>query len=457
MATIQFLGAAEQITGSMFLVTFNNKKLLVDCGLDFDEQNTRLPVFDFNPFEIDYVILTHAHLDHSGLIPLLVKKGFEGIIYCTYPTYQLCKGLLYDAARLNQKKVERSKRRLPKTFYNSDDVTNALDYFGAVDFDKPIKLWESISLTFNVTGHLLGAANIILEYEEGQQLRRLIFSGDVGRYKYPLLKDPQPLPNADYLVCEGTYGMREHLEQSSPLELMQKTILESCVKKSGRLIIPAFSVGRTQTILFLLHQLQASGKLPPIQIFTDSPLAKKSTMVYNDFVSFLNNEAQSFYEENGALFDFENLTYLENINSAEEIDNYGQPCVIITSSGMVRGGKSEEHILRNLNNSYCTILFVGYCAEGTLGRKLIEGLKTYRLGDDDLPIHANIISSDVLSGHGDFNDLMNLFRNQSTEKLKKVMLVHGETDALQHLKRSVAEAGFHEVEVPTKGEIIHLN
>lgn len=457
MVTIQFLGATEQVTGSMFLVKFGEKKLLVDCGLDFEDQGSRYPVFEFDPGDIEYVILTHAHLDHSGLIPLLVKKGFEGIIYCTYPTYHLVKGLLYDAARLNIKKVKRSKRQLPRFYYTPDDVSQSLDYFGTIDFNQSVELWDNVNFKFNAAGHLLGAGSVIFEYIENFDSKRLIFTGDIGRNNYPLLNDPVPLPKADYLVCEGTYGMRLHQEKSCPSQLIGEIIEQSCIKIPGRLIIPAFSVGRTQTLLFLLHQLQRARKLPAIKIFTDSPLAKESTRVYDDFVSFLNEEAQSFYDKNGALFDFENLVYLENINSAQEIDDYGKPCIIITSSGMVRGGKSEEHILRNLNNSYCTILFVGYCSEGTLGRRLIDGLNTYRWGDEDLPIHAKIISSDVLSGHGDLNDLMALFRNQDQRILRKVMLVHGELQALRHLSQAVVDDGFKCVEIPEKGQIIVLD
>ncbi|MEL7004121.1 MAG: MBL fold metallo-hydrolase RNA specificity domain-containing protein [Bacteroidota bacterium] len=267
-----------------------------------------------------------------------------------------------------------------------------------------------------------------------------------------MLKDPAPIEEADYLICESTYGKRLHQEKSTPLELIKDVIYKACVQIPGRLIIPAFSVGRTQTLLFLLNQLQKKGELPKIQIFTDSPLAKKSTRIYDDFVSFMNEEAQAFCEEHNSLFDFENLAYLENINSAEEIDNYGKPCIIITSSGMVRGGKSEEHILRNLNNSYCTILFIGYCSEGTLGRRLIDGLKTFRSGDEDIPVHARIISSDVLSGHGDLNDLLALFESQNIKRLKQIFLVHGEPDALEHLQGKVEGQGFEDVVIPQKGD-----
>lgn len=457
MVSLKFLGASKQVTGSMFLVNFGHHKLLVDCGLDFENRSLESSVFDFEPASIDYVILTHAHLDHSGLLPLLVKQGFEGTIYCTYPTFQLCKGLLYDTARLNERKLERSRKRKSKAFFNSKDVTNALDYFGTIGFDENIKLWDSLEFKFNITGHLLGAANVIFEYQEQNEPQRLIFTGDIGRKSYPLLKDPVKLPDADYLICEGTYGMRRHEESGTPLEVIERVVNESCVNIPGRLIIPAFSVGRTQTLLFLLHQLQKAGKLPQIQIFTDSPLAKKSTEVYNDFVSFLNEDAQSFYDEHGALFDFENLVYLENMNSAEEIDNYHKPCVIITSSGMVKGGKSEEHIVRNLTNSYCSILFIGYCSEGTLGRRLIDGLKVYRNGDDDLPIHAKIISSDVLSGHGDFDDLMNLVKSQSKQRLRKVMLVHGEEDSLTNFKGEILESGYASVSIPSQGDVICLD
>lgn len=449
--TLQFLGAVRQVTGSKHLLECDGLRILVDCGLDMDSKNEseHTDCFGFDPQTIDVLLLTHAHIDHTGLVPVLVKEGFEGLIYCTYATYHLTKLLLFDAARLNLKKSKR--KRSQQDFYGPREVEDCLDYFQPIDFEQKTGLNDHTSFFFRTAGHLLGAAHIILTTND----QTIVFSGDLGRPKYPLLKDPGPIPPADFIVCESTYGMRVH-QDKNPGPTLQKIIHESCVAIPGRLIIPSFSVGRTQTLLYLLNRLHTEGHLPSIKIFTDSPLARKSTRVYQDFIEFLNTEAQNFYTSQGSLFNFDNLVYLDDINSAEEIDNYNEPCIIITSSGMARGGKSEEHIYRNLENSYCTILFIGYCAEGTLGRRLIDGMQTFRRFEEEYKVNARVISTDVLSGHGDYNDLIAFFNGQDKDKLQKVFLVHGELEAMENLQQSLLHTGLEEVAIPTLGEVFEL-
>ncbi|TRX48926.1 MBL fold metallo-hydrolase [Fulvivirga sp. M361] len=451
--TLQFLGATKQVTGSKFLLETHGLRILVDCGMDMEQRDDELSQsFHFNPKSIDVLLLTHAHIDHSGLIPLLVKEGFEGQIYCTYATYHLTEILLFDIARINLKKAKSRKKRFRIDFYGPREVEDCLDYFQPIDVEQKTALNQEVSFYFRTAGHLLGAAHIVVEAGE----KTIVFSGDVGRSNYPLLKNPVPVPVADYIICETTYGMRVH-QDKNPEKIIGKIIHDSCVAVPGRLIIPSFSVGRTQTLLYILHKLQVAGNLPPIKIFTDSPLARKSTHVYQDFAAYLNSKARHFQDEQGSLFNFDNLFYMDDMNSAEEIDNYNEPCIIITSSGMVKGGKSEDHVFRNLKNSYCTLLFIGYCSEGTLGRQLMDGVKTFRRNGQIYNVSARVLSTDVLSGHGDFNNLMDFFKTQDKQRLQKVFLVHGDEDAMQNFKESLEHQGVNKVIIPEFGERISLS
>ena len=459
---ISFHGAVGQVTGSMFLLEQNdNTRILIDCGLDMENRvaGPRVPEFPCDPKDINAVLLTHAHLDHSGNLPNLVKEGFEGEIYCTYATYQLTEILLFDAARLNQRKLESlmmksSKKRrgslkqYKKEFYTINDVRICLERFHPVDFHEWIDFGDDISVYFNTAGHLLGAANIVIKDHQ----KTVIFSGDVGRKGYPLLKDPESLPQADAIVCETTYGNRVHNDIGDPRVVIERIITESCIDVPGRLIIPAFSIGRTQTLLFLLNQLKLSGRLPDIKVFTDSPLARRSTGIYEFFHEFLNEDARSFYEEHSELFDFDNLIYLGDLNSAEEIKNYNEPCIVISSSGMGSGGKIEDHLLLNLGNPYCTFLFVGYCAEGTLGHKLLTGKKTVHLKGEEIEISARIESTDVLSAHADHYELIDFLGTQEPEQTGAVYLVHGEPASMESFAKDLEKTGYQRVIIPEKGK-----
>ncbi|RZK44100.1 MAG: MBL fold metallo-hydrolase [Pedobacter sp.] len=456
-------GAAQQVTGSMHLLQINNYNILIDCGLDYEketyqEDNLNFP---FNPQTIDVVILTHAHIDHSGNLPTLIRMGFEGQILCTSPTADLTELLLLDSVniflgKLNKRSKFKKGRSGPKPLYLQKDVMETVERFVTISFNKPFRLTREITLTFIPVGHLLGAAAAILTISEGGVERKVAFTGDIGRKGYPVLVDPEPLPPVDYLICESTYGGRLHSRDISLQEMLIKTIEESCIKNPGRLIIPAFSIGRTQSLVFALNQIFSKSLLPPVQIFVDSPLANHATEVYRRNHHLVNDEAKHFYQREGDQFEFENLSYVHDQKESKSISNYLEPCIIISSAGMLEGGRIQDHLYYNIQNYYCTILFIGYCAKGTLGHRLLRGDPIVRLRNRDLMVYAAIKKTDLLSGHGDHDDLMGVVKNQDKGKLKKIILVHGEMNSLNAFASAITEAGY-PVTIPERGISIELN
>lgn len=472
---LTFWGASQQVTGSMFLLeTADDFRVLIDCGLDMenrrhqkDTSETQKGLFPFEPSMIHAVVLTHAHIDHSGFIPNLIREGFEGKIFTTSATYELAEILLNDSASLNQKKIKRIHKKKQlfnklrntaeyKELYVHTQVHQALDHFVTLPFHKKQKIGDGISLQLIPAGHLLGAAHVLFEIQENGGKKTICFSGDIGRKDYPLLVDPAPVPEVDYLVCESTYGNRRHTSKESAEGPVYDIIKSTCVDIPGRLIVPAFSVGRTQAMLFTLNKLRVQGKLPNIKIFTDSPLALKSTEIHEKYHSWLNQEAQDFRKANKQLFDFENLVFVDNIKESKAITSYREPCIIISSSGMIQGGRIEHHVKENLNNPYATIFLIGYASEGTIGHDLRSGEKTIKFEKRDIPIKARIESIDNFSGHGDLDDLLDFVHYQSPKKLKKLFLVHGEASAMQDFKHTLNEEGYQQVETPQKGECFEL-
>jgi metallo-beta-lactamase family protein len=455
-------GAAQQVTGSMHLLQTANYNILVDCGLDYEkgtyqEENQYFP---FDPAKIDVVILTHAHIDHSGNLPTLIRMGFEGQILCTGPTADLSELLLLDSVnvflgKLHKKSRNKKGRSGPKPLYLQKDVMETVDRFVTISFNKPFIINSNISLTFIPVGHLLGAAAAVLSVSEDGQTKNIAFTGDIGRKNYPVLVDPEPLPPVDYLVCESTYGGRLHSKDSTLQETLINAITEACIKSPGRLIIPAFSIGRTQALVFALNQIFSKGLLPPVQIFVDSPLANYATDVYRKHHNLVNEEAKAFYRQKGDEFEFENLIYVQDKKESVAVSNYLEPCIIISSAGMLEGGRIQDHLYHNIQNYYCTILFIGYCAKGTLGDRLLRGDPIVRLRNRDLMVYAAIKKTDHLSGHGDHLDLMNVVTHQAKNQLKKVLLVHGEIKSMQALADAITQEGY-TVDIPVKGQAIAL-
>ena len=455
-------GAAQQVTGSMHLLQTTNYNILIDCGLDYEkstyqEENQYFP---FNPATIDVVILTHAHIDHSGNLPTLIRMGFEGQILCTAPTADLSELLLLDSVNIFISKLHKRSRSKrggsgPKPLYLQNDVMETVDRFVSISFNKPFKINGDISLTFIPVGHLLGAAAVVLSINEDGNEQKIAFTGDIGRKNYPVLVDPEPLPQVDYLVSESTYGGRLHSKGTTLQETLIKTIEETCIKTLGRLIIPAFSIGRTQALVFALNQIFSQGLLPPVQIFVDSPLANYATDVYRKYHELVNNEAKQFYQSKGDEFEFENLIYVHDKKESVSVSNYLEPCIIISSAGMLEGGRIQDHLYHNIQNYFCTILFIGFCSKGTLGDRLLRGDPIVRLRNRDLMVYAAIKKTDLLSGHGDHDDLLDVVKHQDKKTLKKVFLVHGEIKSMNALAKAIADEGY-KVHIPEKGEVISL-
>jgi metallo-beta-lactamase family protein len=451
-------GAARQVTGSMHLLEIENYSILIDCGLDYEkdtwiEENEQFP---FQPAEIDLVVLTHAHIDHSGNLPTLVRFGFEGQILCTSPTADLTELLLLDSVNIflnKQRKTRKGKRGFssgPKPLYLQKHVMETVDRFVSIAFNKPFRINGQISLTFIPVGHLLGAAAAVFHIEEHGIKKSIAFTGDIGRKNYPVLKDPEILPKVDYLVCESTYGGRMHKATQSVEDLLTETINETCVKSPGRLIIPAFSVGRTQALVYSLNKIFQKGLLPKIKVFVDSPMATYATDIFRKHHHLVNDEAQEFYKKSGDEFEFDNLDYIQDMNASKAISNYYEPCIIISSAGMLEGGRIQDHLYYNISNYYCTILFIGYCSKGTLGHRLLRGDPIINLRHRELSVFATIKQTDLFSGHGDHNDLINLVKQQDADVLKKVFLVHGELSAMESLRQSLTEQNF-QVEIAKRG------
>jgi metallo-beta-lactamase family protein len=455
-------GAAEQVTGSMHLLEIEGYNILIDCGLDYEkgtyqEENQHFP---FDPSDIDVVILTHAHIDHSGNLPTLVRLGFEGQILCTPPTADLSELLLMDSVNIflsKQKKRSKSRRHSsgPAPLYLQKHVMDTVERFITIGFHKTFQINERISLTFIPVGHLLGAAAVVLRIMENGEEKSIAFTGDIGRKNYPVLTDPEIIPQVDYLVSESTYGGKFHTTDSTLENKLISTIKETCINSPGRLIIPAFSIGRTQALVFALNKIFSSGKLPKVQIFVDSPLATFATDIYRKYHYLVNDEAKEFYEKQGDEFEFEELAYVNDKKESVTISNYHEPCIIISSAGMLEGGRIQDHLYHNIQNYYCTILFIGYCAKGTLGHRLLRGDPIVNLRGRELMVYAGIKQTDLLSGHGDHNDLVGMIKHQDADKIKRIFLVHGEATSLENLKNALVEIGYN-TEIAKKGETYSL-
>ena len=470
---LTFWGAAQQVTGSQFLLEADDYRILIDCGIDMEQKADMAPAYPGSAFPYDAtmvnaVLLTHAHIDHSGHIPNLYRDGYEGKVYCTPPTRALSKLLLYDSAFINRKKLNaynklkynKSKKAASRIkvdkIYLEKDVDEALDSFHTVDYGKKIKLTDNITVEFLQTGHLLGAANILVTVYENKTLKKLLFSGDLGRFNYPLLPDPAPVPQADYIICETTYGSRKHQHQDSTTEFIREVIQRTCVDRPGRLIIPAFSIGRTQALLYTMNKLHAQGKLPLIKVFADSPLAYRSNQVFVKHKDFLSEEAQLFMREHGDLFSFDNLTYIEDNKQSKALSNYSEPCIIISSSGMLEGGRIQHHIRNNIQNSYATILMIGYAAEGTMGHRLLNHEGELTVGRETIKVAAQVEHTDAFSGHGDVDDLLHWVKQQDNKKLKKIFLVHGEESSMKDFAHLLAEHEYENIAMPAPGEEAEL-
>lgn len=458
---ITFCGAAKQVTGSMHLVTLDNGfQILLDCGLDYEQQKHfhyyPSDQFPFDPKSIDVVVLSHAHIDHSGNIPNLVRQGFGGKIICTPATAELSYHLLLDSANIQDhdyRKGKKNKIRKPKPLYTEKNVKQSVSQFHTLKYHQKYALTPDVSLTFGMAGHLLGAAFVKLEVKEGNKDKTLVFTGDWGRKNVPLLKDPEPLPQCDVLISESTYGGRLHTPNLDSEEVLLNYVKRTCVEKKGKLIIPAFSVGRTQAIVYTLNKLYKKGLLPDVKIFVDSPLAIKSTNIYSRFREELNKETAEFATQFIELFHFPNLQLIEDPSDNFVLQNYFEPCVIVSAAGMVEGGRIQTHIANHISNNYATILIAGFCSPGTLGHELLQGKQTIQVKGRTLAVYAEVNNTDVFSSHADSNELVDaLTQNLNTDT--KICLVHGDETNIKKLSDSLKNKNFLNVFVPNQGDSV---
>lgn len=465
---LTFWGAAKQVTGSMHMLTLDNGyTILVDCGMNYEQKrelNEEAFDFPFNPADVDLVILTHAHIDHSGNIPTIINRGYKGQVICTEPTYELTKHLLYDSANIQMgeykylynRAPKHRKNRVPRPIYLEREVGVAMDSMLTLPFNRPFKVAEGVTIELIEAGHLLGAASVVVTYTRDGKTSRIGFSGDLGRDHAELIRRPTPMTNLDYLICETTYGGRKHTSAELAETELLKYIEENIVKVRGKLIIPAFSVGRTQSIVHVLCRLAQKGLLPPVKVFVDSPLAIKSTHVYSKHPELLNDDATAFLKQYGDLFEFEGLKWIDNLDRHDQVTQYTDSCIIISAAGMVEGGRIQEHVKNNIQNPFSTILIAGFCAEGTLGHRLLSGQKTIGIKGKDYRIYSTIAKTDVFSSHPDKDEIFRYIQACHNPQLKQIFLVHGDEPNLTAMQQTLNEAGIINVEVPDYSDEYHL-
>ena len=462
---IQFFGAAQRVTGSKHLITTNKgTKILLDCGLFQGIGTTELNLqFGFDPKEVDFLILSHAHIDHTGLVPRLVRKGFKGTIYATPATKDLCEIMLMDSAHIQEKDLERiNKRRIGRNeepyelLYNADDVEAALKLFKTVDYHTPFYLEEGVRVEYFDAGHLLGSAGIYLTFEEEHHNKTLFFTGDIGRPNDKILRSPEPFPQADYILCESTYGNRLHEPESDMKTHLLRIVYQTCIEKKGKLLIPAFAVDRTQELIYALDQLAHEGLLPKIPVYVDSPLSVKATMVMKNNEECFNPEILAYVKHDGDAFGFENLHYISDVMESKALNDSKQPCIIISSSGMAEAGRIKHHIKNNVEKPSTTILLVGYCSPGSLGAVLKTKPAEVRIFGETFKVRADIEIMDSFSAHADYKEMMHHLSCQDTSKVKKLFLVHGEIDTQLVFKNRLNSMGFHDIQIPAQGESFDL-
>jgi metallo-beta-lactamase family protein len=464
---IQFLGAARTVTGTKHLITTEKgTKILLDCGLfqgiNTDDINQH---FGFNPSEIDYVILSHAHIDHSGLLPKLVKEGFSGAIYTTSATADLCKIMLLDSAHIQVKDLERVNTRRKKQgrplleeLYNVEDAEKALSMFKTVAYEQLFYLGpdKEISAFLTDAAHLLGSAAIHLSIPDGGTFKKLTFTGDIGRPNDHILKKPEKFPQADLIICESTYGDRLHeLEKDTKMHLL-RIVLNTCIDHGGKLIIPAFAVDRTQELIYALDQLSSEGKLPRLPVYIDSPLAIRATDIMKKHDECFNPEILDYIEKDGDAFAFPNLHYISNVVDSIALNDKHEPCIIISASGMAEAGRIKHHIKNNVENSLSTILLVGYAGDHTLAGALKRGDRKVTIFGETLDVKCNVEVMESFSGHGDYQEMLSFLSCQIPERVQKVFLVHGDYPTQQAFKARLETAGFPEVYIPEMGESVEV-
>lgn len=431
---IHFFGATRTTTGSMYLLEVNDQRLVLECGLfqgkrgESIERNRNFP---FDPSRVDAVVLSHAHIDHCGNLPNLCRQGFSGNIHCTFATRDLASIMLEDSAEIQRADAEfvtkkHAKKGLPpvEPLYSVTDAEKAVRQFVAVGYDRPMLVADGVTVTFRDAGHILGAAQVVFDIREKGRRYRYLFSGDIGRGNDEILNDPQPVDKVDFLQVEATYGGREHTAKPEAIEGMAKLVRET-LEQNGKVIIPAFSVGRTQVIVFVLHQLILEGRIPRVPMFVDSPLSVNATEVFRLHPECFNAATYRFLREVANPFGMENLTYIREVAHSMKLNDMKEPAVIISASGMAEAGRIRHHLKNHIGYANNLILFIGYCAEHTLGARILAGAPEVNIFGEPHAVRARVHSIDAFSGHADRHELRRYVESLDGN-LKKIAIVHGE-------------------------------
>ena len=460
------MGAAQTVTGSQHLISVNGSRILLDCGLfqgkrqEAYERNRNLP---FDAASIDALVLSHAHIDHSGNIPSLVKNGFQGAISSTFATRDLCSAMLRDSAHIQeQDTIYANKKRARKgqppmePIYTYDDAIASLEHFVSVGYDRPVLVAPGVECTFLDAGHILGAAIVFLEIVESGRKTRLLFSGDLGRVDMPILRDPTPAPEADVLLIESTYGNRLHRPHEEAEAKLKRLIGEAC-NNGGKVVIPAFSVGRTQEIVYSLHRLTLADQLPDVPIFVDSPLAVNVTEVFRLHPECFDEEVRDFmnHDRHPDPFGFSRLRYVRSVEASKEINAMQGPAVIISASGMCEAGRVQHHLKHNITDPNSIVLIVSWQAPHTLGRRLVEHQKMVKIFGEEFPLRARVESINGYSAHADRNGLLG-WAKPIARGLRHAFVVHGDPEPAAAVAEGLRQLGAPNVAVPEQGDAFSI-
>lgn len=457
---IGFHGAARTVTGSKHLVELPYKrKILLDCGLfqgmgkDTDRLNRQ---FGFDPSAIDVMLLSHAHIDHCGLVPRLIAEGFRGKIWCTPATRSLAEVLLQDSAKIQEDEVRYvNKRRrvqglpLLQPLYSVQEAGACSIFFETVDYDLWVEVLPGVQVQFTDAGHIIGSAAVHIRYASSSgTLQQVSFSGDVGRYGDAILRSPSPFSQADVIILESTYGNSLHPLHVATPDLLLKHIEETCLQQKGKLVIAAFSVGRTQELLYFLNQLELENRLPAIPVYLDSPLSIEATEIVKSYPACFNKVIQRVMQQDADPFGFPQLKYVRTVEQSKQLNFENGPSIIIAASGMADAGRVKHHISNTIENSRNRILFTGYCEPRSLGGRLLSGQQEVSIYGVSHEVHASIGQIRSMSAHGDYDDLCQWLAGQDPQKVRELFLVHGEYEVQQDFSNRLLKKGFTSVRIP---------
>lgn len=458
---IKFCGAAQTVTGSCHLLTLDDGyKILLDCGLFqghqayIDEYNQK---WHFDPREIDVVVLSHAHIDHSGRLPKLVKDGFRGKIVCTKATADVSAIMLRDSASIQEKDSEyHNKKRAAKNesplepLYTIKDAEFCITMLEPHSYNTLISIHPDVEIEFRDAGHILGSANVTLEIKrKNGKTTRLGFTGDIGRPERPILRNPQPMEDLDYIISESTYGNRSHGPNTENEKAFWDVIYETCYQRRGKVIIPAFSLGRTQELVYLLDKMHHFHKINKIPVYVDSPLSCKATDIYRDHTECFDEEIKKYLQVDANPFGFEDLEYISDVNESKALNENQDPCIIISASGMAEAGRIVHHIRNNIENPRNAIMLVGYASEGSLARRIKDGNSAVKIFGEYKTVQAQISIMDSFSAHGDCAEMTNFLNATKNQRLKKTFLVHGDPEVQEDFRTHLQSMDWGEILIPS--------